>query len=271
MTFPPVARVVYEKNPLEAVICQLRFPPILRIGAEEPARYQERIRDRYPLLRERPTFDIGAALPEILSLPPEVAKLLNTELVQALPLGGQTVYDFLTADEVWTITLARDFLAVTTKMYRRWEEFRGRLEFALDALIAEYSPAFFTRAGLRYRDVIRRSTLGLQGLPWSEVLTPHIAAELSSPDVANAVTQASHQTTINLAGQIGQVRIQHGLGGGKDRDEVPYIIDADFFTEQRTETNDALGRLDNFNREAAWLFRWCITDRVHQALGPRLI
>jgi len=31
MPFPEVKRVIYEHNPLDKVICQLRFPPILRI------------------------------------------------------------------------------------------------------------------------------------------------------------------------------------------------------------------------------------------------
>lgn len=49
MPFPESKRVFYVKNPLAEVICQLRFPAILRIGAESPHEFQERIRDHLPL------------------------------------------------------------------------------------------------------------------------------------------------------------------------------------------------------------------------------
>ena len=40
--------VNYGRAQLAEVICQLRFPTILRIGAAEPADFQERIRENYP-------------------------------------------------------------------------------------------------------------------------------------------------------------------------------------------------------------------------------
>lgn len=265
MTFPISPRVVYRKNPLESVVCQLRFPTILRIDAETPAAFQERVRAQYPHLQERPAFDLGSALPPGLGLPPEVANIINAEISSGL---RNMSYDFATADELWKITLHRDFLALTTTRYVRWEDFRAHLQFAVQALIEEYSPAFYTRIGLRYKDVIVRAALGLQGRPWSDVLQPHIAAELFSPDVAAAVVNAVHQVTINLEQGPGQVQIRHGLGAATNQDDVPYVIDSDFFTVQRTETSDAFDRLDYFNSQAGRLFRWCIQERLHDALGP---
>jgi len=262
MTFPHSPRIIYERNPLETVISQLRFPPILRIGAEIPAGYQERVRQQYPLLVERPGFDLG-----MMGLPAEVAKIITGELPLSLR-GSHTVFDFAAPDEVWKISLGQDFLALTTVRYVRWEEFRERLQFALEALLQEYAPAFFTRIGLRYRNVIRRVILGLQEEAWGELLQPHIAAELSSPDIANAVARAAHNVTIKLENKLGQVRIQHGLEEAQDQTDAPYVIDADFFTDERTEVNHALDRLEYFNSQAARLFRWCIRDRVHEAMGP---
>ena len=46
--FSECERVNYAKAQLAEVICQLRFPTILRIGASEPAEFQERIREDYP-------------------------------------------------------------------------------------------------------------------------------------------------------------------------------------------------------------------------------
>ena len=52
MVFPNFERVVYKKNPLEEVICQLRFPPILRIDSGNAADFQDVIRQDYPLYSE---------------------------------------------------------------------------------------------------------------------------------------------------------------------------------------------------------------------------
>ena len=65
--FSESERVIYTKNPLESVICQLRFPVILRIGAKPPVEFQEALRKDYPLFREIPPLDIGTGLPPELS------------------------------------------------------------------------------------------------------------------------------------------------------------------------------------------------------------
>ena len=52
MPFPEVERVIYARNPLDQVVCQLRFPPILKIDAEIPAGFQDRVREDYPNFSE---------------------------------------------------------------------------------------------------------------------------------------------------------------------------------------------------------------------------
>lgn len=39
MSLPDVPRVLYAKAPLEQVICQLRFPTILKINLETPPEF----------------------------------------------------------------------------------------------------------------------------------------------------------------------------------------------------------------------------------------
>ena len=258
MPFPDSRRVIYENNPLEEVICQLRFPSILRISSEAPAAFQERIRREYPILRE------NQASPLAPELPPEIAKLM------ALEVTSTTSYDFISADELWTVGLTRDSLSLSTRSYERWEEFREHLREPLDSFVEEYSPAFYTRIGLRYKDVIRRSTLGLEGVDWSELLKPHIAGALSSPDVADAIDNSVNQLVVRLENN-GRVRLHHGLAKHKPTKEPCYVIDSDFYTEQRTETKNAIETLDYFNRLSGRLFQWCIADRLHEAMRPRNI
>ncbi|MBL8785507.1 MAG: TIGR04255 family protein, partial [Deltaproteobacteria bacterium] len=49
---PESPRVIYASNPLADVICQVRFPRILRIDNELPADFQDAIRGQFPHFAE---------------------------------------------------------------------------------------------------------------------------------------------------------------------------------------------------------------------------
>ena len=256
MSFPESERVLYDRNPLAEVICQLRFPPILRIDSDV-ADFQEAIRGEYPLYAEEQVSVPG--------VPPEIAEMIKG----AMP-GPKPAKKFGSADGRWTVALTREFVALQTSDYVRWEEFRGRLRAVLDTTERIFRPAFYTRVGLRYRDVIRRSRLALDPTtPWSQLLKPHIAGELAT-EIGSHVTELTHVSLIRLAGG-GSVRIRHGLSKPEGQEEQSYSIDTDFFTVDRTELPNANDRLDYFNQQAARLFRWCIADQLHRAMGPRRI
>jgi uncharacterized protein (TIGR04255 family) len=265
MPFPASPRVIYKKNPLDEVICQLKFPPILRIDSEVPAKFQESVRRDYPLLQE-----VSPAFQNILGrgLPAEVSKLVNFEI--PFSVAGK-VYHFISADEKWKVGLAKEFIALSTGSYKRWEEFSARLEYVFSSLLSEYSPSFFVRIGLRYRDVIRRSVLDLGEIRWSELLKPHILGELASTDIESEILHTSRETLIAISGSKARVHIRHGLAKIADSNEEVYLIDSDFYYEDRTEVKNVITRLDSLHQEAGHLFRWYITDKLHHALQPEAI
>jgi uncharacterized protein (TIGR04255 family) len=259
MPFPEVPRVIYAKNPLDEVICQLRFPTILKIDTDLPAAFQDRIRARYPLYEAKS----AAKLPP--NLPQELAKQLAATLP---PIFAARVHDFTTPDRQWTVSLTKDFLALTCRKYRRWEQFKEHLGELLAGLRDIYAPAFFSRLGLRYRDVIRRSDLGMENADWSELLKPWIAGVLSAPDVSAEVQHVFKDFIVRLPSDNAHVRVQHAIVRDDKSPEPCYLIDADFSDEQQTETNHAIAKLDFLNRQARYLFRWCISDKLHRALEP---
>ncbi|MCK4658422.1 MAG: TIGR04255 family protein [Phycisphaerae bacterium] len=261
MPFPDSPRVVYRKNPLVEVICQVRFPPILRIDSEPPAGFQEKIRAEYPFYVERP----GSSLPLPSSIPAELAKLVR----KVTPAGTIGDHKFTSSDENWSATLTRDFLTLKTTTYRRWEEFRERIGTLLDALYIEYRPAFFSRVGLRYVDVILRSEIGLGKTPWSDLLNPYVAGELSAAEIEKDITHAAREVVIRLNKEGEQVTIRHGIAVAEPTPEQCFLIDSDFHVEGQMEKEYAINILDQFNRQAGRLFRWCIQDRLHTALEPQ--
>lgn len=259
MPLPDYQRVIYAKNPLEEVICQLRFPPILRIETEIPAAFQERLRESYPLYQEQTIKIDGASLP--------------AELVRILPAGLSSmhagrVHAFGSSDERWKIALTKDAISLTAASYQRWEEFCERLKHVTKVFEEFYHPSFYSRVGLRYQDVIRRKRLGLDETRWAELLAPQVAGELASDDVFSEIAGTMRQLTINLPNSRGKVLVKHGIGHDTESKEECYLIDCDYFQEQRTETKDATELLDFFNTQAGRFFRWCITDRLHRAMEP---
>jgi uncharacterized protein (TIGR04255 family) len=256
--FPDSERIIYSKNPLESVICQLRFPVILKIGAKPPVEFQEALRGEYPLFREIPPLDIATGLP------PELSAMMS----KLLPNPSGKAYEMTSSDGSWQLTLTQESLALSSKKYARWEQFSESLQAALGLLEKIYGPSFYTRIGLRYRNIITRRQLDLTDVNWNELLSPELACEFHSR-IAGAVESTGHQIVLRLQADAAKVTLQHGLGS-KDG-EVCYIIDSDFYVNEKTGVKDAARILDYFNRQAGRLFKWCISDRLHRAMEPNAV
>ena len=260
MLFPETERVIYENNPLEQVICQLRFPTILRIEAETPAGFQERIRREFPQYQERSEF---AAI-----LPPELVQILSQEVIQSLK-PSQKVYEFATNDGSVTVRLASGFVSLTSSSYERWEGFFSGLQLALDALKEIYAPDHFTTVGLRYRNLIQKDALGLQDAEWPELLSENLVRELATPGIGEAIEDIANRLLLRIETGPERVHIQHGYARHPETNQIiGYGIDSDFFVEGETNVDAAIDQLVQFNRLNRRLFRWCITDRLHDAMGP---
>ncbi len=196
-------------------------------------------------------------------IPEAIRPLLPPDLGTFIPL----VHDFSDAEKTWTVSLSQDFLAIATAEYVRWEEFENELRFVLSLLHAEYSPDAYTRIGLRYKDVINPTKLGCQHSQWSELLKPFILGELGSGDIPeSSFEMVFHKLLIKLDEQSGHVLLQHGLA--KEEQQSCYVIDSDFYTDERTEVGKEYELLRQFNAISGRLFRWCITAKLHQAMGP---
>jgi uncharacterized protein (TIGR04255 family) len=256
MPFPTSKRVYYDKNPLEQVVCQARFTPILRIDTEVPSTFQEHLRSPFPSYQR-------AAIVLPVGLPPGVPPELLGRLA-----GGSVTHEFGSADGIWKLLLSHDQLTLVTTKYRDWSDFKSKMRMGLDALVKSYDLRTFVRLGLRYQDRIDRRALGLDGVDWRELINPEALGELAIPTIARYVEQHLRELIVTVSEIDGRVRIVHGIQPRAGGDNT-YIIDADFFTEQPRDTKDADNALDQFNSRAGHLFRWYITPRLHEAMGPR--
>lgn len=259
--FPKSEKVIYDRPTLASVVCQVRFPAILKISTELPSAFQELIRGDYPVLSAR---QVTPFLPA--GLPLEMVEVVKKSLASQ----KANRYEFVSADSSWRVSLTNDSLALATAGYTRFENFIGRFQKVLAAISSVYKPAFFSRVSLRYQNVIQRSKLQISiATPWAHLLRPHIAGMMGS-EAADAVESLVGQAVIALGSYSAKVLVNVALGEVAGTKEKVFVLDSDFHTTKERVSNDNVARvLQYFNQEAARFFRWCISDDLHRIMGPR--
>lgn len=257
--FPKSERVLYGRNPLAEVVCQFRFPTILRIREGQLAGFQDMIRKDYPVYStQEPSFP-----KELVTIVDQMNMPMPPELV---------IHRFSTKDSQRFISLRDEFMALAETKYERWESLREEIIKAESALRKVYEPAFYSRVGLRYRDIISRNRLELDSIKWQDLLQKHIIAELGDKEVSDSIRRIQTRVIIEIPDvPNGQIALNHGLIIPNGGNEECYLIDADFSVERKEGVDEPFKILEEFNRMAGRLFRWAITERLHKAMEPRAI
>ena len=255
-------RCVYAHNPLMEVICQLRFPEILKIEAKEPYEFQDAVRAQYPQYAKK-----------VEQLPP------LQQNGKAIPQGTVNNYQFITADGQWKISLTKGFIALSTHRYTRWEDFAARLDVVLADFIRLYEPAYFSRVGLRYINFVSRKTLGLEDRCWRELIQPEFLGLMADDAVQESAFQ-KHELTATLSvpgGAKANIKSAPAVlrrtenATGKTTEERVFLLDLDLYMEGNTPLGHAVPALNVVHGNAGSLFRSAITDTLHEAMQPELV
>lgn len=252
-------RCIYRSNQLANVICQLRFPEILSISANLPVDFQEAIRCEFPLYSSRK--EIPA--PKLTGVPGSLT-VQKQEPV--------TNYVFTSADKIWTVNLTSKFISLSCSEYTCWENFAAKLDKPLAAFIQIYKPAFFERVGLRYMNFISRKELGLEGVPFSNLIQPCYLGLMAEEDVLEtSILRSSVDSEITLRGGC-KAKIHAGPGltkkQGKADPEVKFVLDQDLYMAGNVPINVSAGALETLHRQADSIFRGAITKQLHKAMEP---
>ena len=251
--FSHTPRQIYRYNPLAEVICQLRFPDILTIGANLPVDFQEAIRDEFP------KFSSRQELPS-----PRITG--NMTLEKQSPL---TNYQFTSVDGIWSLNLTSRFISLTCRQYRCWEDFAKKLDKPLAAFIKLYRPAYFERIGLRYLNFISRKALQLEDVPYSRLVDSCWLGPLAQEDVD--VSRCGLDAELVLRNGC-RAKIHAGPGmikrSGQPDPEPKFIFDLDLFQPGKTAVNLSAEAMQKIHSQAFPIFRGAITDVLHDAMEP---
>ena len=252
-------RVTYRKNQLGDVICQLRFPEILAIGAKPPVDFQEAIRADYPQYSSR----MEAPAPRLTGVPGNMS-------LQNQPAAIN--YQFASADGVWRVNLTAKFISLACSRYTSWEEFAAKLDKPLAAFIQIYKPAYFERIGLRYVNFFSRKALGLEATPYRELIAERYLGVMAEEQVMeSAVGRSSVDAEIALRGGC-RAKLHAGPGqvhrGGRSDGEVKFIFDQDLYMPGKVAPNLSAPALQTLHAHAWSIFRAAITGELHDAMEP---
>ena len=255
--FSKEPRCIYRRNPLAEVICQIRFPEILKIAQETPTDFQEAIRANFPQYarrQEKPRIQLAPGQPQA-------------------PLGEPVVnHHFSSADGVWRVNLTSKFISLSCSRYTRWEEFARRLDAPLVALIRTYHPAYFERVGLRYVNFFSRKELELESAPYREMFAPWCLGPLSDPQVPEeGLSRSSVDCDVALRHNC-RAKIHAGPGmvrrNGRQDPESKFVLDLDLYMQGNIPIKTCVGTLQTLHIQADSIFRGAITDVTHDAMEP---
>jgi uncharacterized protein (TIGR04255 family) len=240
--FPKKTEIRLSRPPLDEVVCQVRYPPLLRIASEAPSDFQEAIRAGFPLLKTEQGFHVQFS---------DVANPGRPSVEAA-----SKTYRFYDVSEGTHIALCADFLALSTKKYTHWPDFEQSMDLAYTSMMKIYSPAHATRIGLRF---INRLTLeNTRSESIEEVLS------LFRHELVCLVRTEAWDNPQEVFSQViladDTLRLAVRFGSGTDKNLPFALLDIDCFEEGQIDLADLLARLREYHDRIYDAFRWCLLD-----------
>lgn len=245
-------------KPLERVICQIRFPAILKLSKDDElvSNFQEEIRQEFPHIA--------------------VEEGIVVNLGEVIEKNIQRVWRFTSADKKKRISLAADFIAFETLHYSTRTSFHEDLKKYLDLAKKVLKPGVCTRVGTRYinrisdfsrfdiGDLIRPEVAGISTVLENKLLK-HSITESSLPvDSERYCTSRwgflSSNDTYDATAVV-------PIGAES------WVFDVDIFSRNAFDAFD-VDEIVNFSSESAErifsLFRWAFSGKKFDEAFPEV-
>jgi uncharacterized protein (TIGR04255 family) len=252
------AEIPLATSPLHRVLIVINFPAILKISEESGIiKFQDRIRDRYPILhREQQTgieFQLG----------PQGEMMPSRNVIQ-------TIWRFVSGDDSWRVSLGPEFIALeTAEAYESRDDFLDRFRVILDIFIEEFKPSFSSRIGVRYLNVIDVNDIGsLQNAVRTGLRS------LSDTEIAKQIDISNHLITFNvpegkLHSRWGVLppNLVHDPNILTPKEVTRWYLDLDCVNEESQSfgSGEMLGRCRTMMERIYSFFRWSMTDEFIEA------
>ena len=254
--FPKAHELPLANAPLVRVLAQVRFEQILTIQNQASlAPFQDAIRETYPLFRA------------------ERSRTVVKSPEGSLTIEQPPIWKFCDLAEEWKISLAPDFLAIDTTVYRSRDEFLARFEMVLEAFSRHLKPGVISRVGIRYIDRITDEALSM--IP--SLVRPQFVGVLNG--IPNVKPEATASEALFKLGD-NHLFARWGLlppeatvdpAALEPINKVSWILDIDSSNSKRQPWNQSV--LQTSLQELACIsydfFRWAVTDDFLDYYGAK--
>ncbi|HVW25256.1 MAG TPA: TIGR04255 family protein [Polyangiaceae bacterium] len=202
---------VFPRNPLAAVVVDLRFYPILKVAAKVPE-FQDRVRSIFADYQEQPQ-----------------------QLVMVQPFGVQVahekVFAFKKSDGSATLSLNTTSLTLDSRRHEHRAELISEAMLGVRSLLDVYSPLQATRFGLRYINFVDRETVAKdleRAVSWNDLIT---ARFLSIPSDLADWEGTSYNIEVSSRMAQGELTLRYGLMRDPRDGRDKFRFDSDRYIE----------------------------------------
>jgi uncharacterized protein (TIGR04255 family) len=241
---------VLENSPLKIVICQMRYPRQIGIGESDLRPVQRALANDYPTAR------VGQAA-ELVVTPSGV-----------VPAGDpEPVFQFVSADGGWTVTVGHDSLSLEATTYVDFTDFVTRWYAVVTIVTEAFDLARQERIGLRYLNELP-CRIPLTASELRQLVRPELVGVLGAHPRAHKLVSSSNE--MRFAQDRGVCTLRHGLIQRPDGDAV-YLLDMDFYDDVPVpvDLDQQIRLLADFAHGAFDVFRWSIEPEHFATFKPQ--
>lgn len=223
---PPQEHKVFERNPLVAVVVELRFHPILKV-ADRIADFQERVRDRFPVFQEL------------------TSQFVNMGPLAPVQVRSEQLFNLRKQDDSAALSVSKGALSLESRRHEDRATFISDAQVGIDALIDLHAPVVPTRLGLRYVDLIDKeqveADLG-RSTEWARLVSePFLRVPTGLAGLEGTLFACEVAAPVASGGAM---TVRYGLVQDADG-RVKYRLDVDRYIEDAVDPKqigDMLGR-----------------------------
>ena len=249
LRFPQREDVRLQRAPLAEVICQVRFPSILRIASEQPVAFQERVRERFPQLAV------------------EQGVVVHMEPLGTMPPSAKPeprIFRFKSADGNTVVSLALNFYALSTISYTHWRDFLELLRLVNQAACEVYDIPYAVRVGLRYINHLTLENTGANNVAelW-EILRPELTMLLRGDCWDEPLEMLNN--LLLAGGENERLTLRSGFRSGE---KPVFLLDFDYYTEGNISLENLSDLCQRYHDVIYNAFRWCIQEEKLAVFAP---
>lgn len=241
---------VLTNSPLKIVICQMRYPRQIGLGEADVRPLQRALASDYPTAR------VGRA-----------AELIVTS-AGVVPAGDpDPVFQFVSADEGWTITVGPDSMSLETTAYVDFTDFLKRWYTILSAVVDAFHLTRQERIGLRYLNEMRCRT-PLRAADLGRMVRPELVGPLGAMRRTEKLIGSSNE--LRFVQDRGVCTMRHGLVERPDSSSA-YLLDIDSYDDvgAQLDVERQMHLLADFAHGAFEVFRWSIEPDYFATFDPQ--